>query len=83
MATVRLTAWRRGLLKISLTRLIQRETGLTLKPAKECTDRLLGGEVISIVVPDAEAARRFVREADAIGANAEIVSEETVATAGG
>lgn len=83
MATVRLIGRKPGLLGIPLTRLIQREAGLTLKPAFERMNRFWEGEVVTIDFPTVEAAERFVREADAIGAIAEIASEEPIPATNG
>ena len=76
MVTVKLTDWRPGLQKIPLTKLMQREAGLTLAPAHANTNRLLKREPVTVILPTEEAAARFVREADALGAVAEVVAEE-------
>jgi hypothetical protein len=63
-----LVGHRLGLEKVALTRLIRAETGLGLKDAKACTDRLLEGNTVEVRLPSAAAARRFAATAAALGA---------------
>ena len=83
MTSVRLVAKKPGVLGIPLTRLIQREAGLTLKPAFELMNRFWMGEVVVIDLPSDEAAERFVRGANEIGAVAEPVPESLGTAADG
>jgi hypothetical protein len=76
VAKVLLRDWRPGLQKIPLTRLMQREAGLTLAPAHANTNRLLERQPVIVTLPTDEAAKRFVREASALGAVAEIVPDQ-------
>ena len=69
MSLIRVIGWKPGLLKISMTKLYQRELGLTLKPAKEMTDALLDGKVQEFeVAPDsrAEAVAEELRQLCAV-----------------
>ena len=43
---VNITGWQPGLQKFKMTKVIQRFTGSLLMPAMDCTDRVLGGEVV-------------------------------------
>jgi hypothetical protein len=83
VATVRLVAKKPGVLGIPLTRLIQREAGLTLGPAFKLMNRFWEGEVVTIDLPTVEAAERFLRAADEIGAVAELVPERLGTAADG
>ena len=58
MPTIILKSWKPGLLKISLTKLLQEQAGLSLTASKQSVDRLLAGETISIdVATDAQAVQ--------------------------
>ena len=73
MALVRVTGWRRGLQKISMTKVYRRELGITLKPAKEMTDALLAGEVQEFeVMPDSRAVA-IAEELRQLGGVVEVV----------
>jgi hypothetical protein len=63
-----LTAWKKGLLKISLAQLIKESSGCSLKPAKERVDMLLRGDKVTMEFESEDAARRFLAEAEKIGA---------------
>lgn len=65
---VRLTGWKVGLMKISLTKLIQRESGYSISKAKQCTDDLLIGKIVELLLPDEDCYKRFIEEATKIGA---------------
>lgn len=73
--TVRVSGWRKGLQKISMTKAIQRSALLGLADAKSCTDRVLGGETVDVNVADASAARELAQELQTLGADAAVVDE--------
>jgi ribosomal protein L7/L12 len=70
--TVRITGWRPGLEKVSMTHAIRRASGLDLAESKSCTDRVLEGETVEVKVRDAEAARILAAELQALGALAAV-----------
>lgn len=72
---VRITGWRPGLRKVSLTQAIQGAAGLGLKDAKQLTDRILVGESIEIDAQNLIHAQTLVEELQELGADAEIVGE--------
>ena len=67
MAFVRVTGWRPGLQKISMTKVYRRELGITLKPAKEMTDALLAGEVQEFEVIPVSRAEAIADELRQLG----------------
>jgi hypothetical protein len=81
MSHVTLAAPTPGLNKVRLTKALQVDLGLTLSAAKGVTDRVAGGETVTVAVADRAAAERFVRSAIEVGAAAE-VSEQPVRSAG-
>lgn len=74
MPRVLLTGSRRGLLKISLTKLIQGRTGVSLSVAKAQTDSLLEGQIVILELQTSDKARAFVAAARELGAIAEVPS---------
>ena len=64
-----------GLQKISLTKLIRQEAGLSLKEAKSKTDALINGGDFVIETESVEKAEELVREATAIGTVCEIIKD--------
>ena len=52
MTTVLISGWNDGFQKVNFTLLMKSELGLTLKPAKEITDRIMAGEQVELQVPD-------------------------------
>lgn len=75
MATVRVTGWRVGLRKVSVTQTIQRHAGLSLHAAKSVTDTILDGQVVELPDLDSDAASALVAELARLGADACIVSD--------
>lgn len=73
--TVRITGWRKGLQKISMTKAIQRSAALGLADAKSCTDRVLNGETVDVSVSDARVARELAQELQALGADADVLED--------
>jgi hypothetical protein len=76
MPTVRLTGWRYGLEKVELTKLIREKAGLALAPAKNCTNELLAGRPVSVVLPSLAIAREFLAMAERLGAEG-VIQDET------
>lgn len=74
-SVVRITGWRPGLEKVSMTHSIRRASGLNLAESKSCTDRVLDGETVEINVRDSEAAPMLAAKLNALGAVAEISDE--------
>jgi hypothetical protein len=74
--TVRITGWRTGLKKVSMTKAIQRSSALDLADSKSCTDRVLEGETVDVTVHDVHVARELAQELQALGASADVVDIE-------
>lgn len=72
MARVVLTGWVPGLRKVSLAKLLQQEAGLPPATAKDCVDRCLARERVTIEMPSAASASRLVVAANALGALSEV-----------
>lgn len=72
MPNVWLTAWKPGLKKVSLTKLLQEQANLSLKTAKERVDCLLAGEKVAIEMPTLAAANTLVGEASKLGVAADV-----------
>lgn len=69
---VRFTGWNRGLRKISLTDLLQRETDLSAADAKRIVDDILENRSAEVIAkPD--QADRLVAEARTLGAICEVI----------
>ena len=75
--TVRITGWRPGLKKISMTHAIRRSSALGLADAKSCTDRVLDGETVDVSVSEVAVARELAEELQALGAVADVVDVKT------
>ena len=67
MAIIRLTGWRKGLEKVSLSYLQMNTLGVGLKEAKENVDALLRDEPVLLQVENAEVALAFHTQATRIG----------------
>lgn len=76
MPKVTLKRWNPGLKKVSLTKLLQEKADLSLTSAKQCVDRLLAGESVSVNVPTAEEAAQLAEEITKLGAVCEIDSRD-------
>jgi ribosomal protein L7/L12 len=75
MCQIRITGYRPGLQKIGMTKAIRQHTGLGLKAAKDCTDALLAGQVVTVEVASPGIATTLIRELDELGASAEIAGD--------
>ena len=73
-ATVRITGWRPGQKKVSMTEAIRRSSTLGLSAAKSCTDRVLDGHAVEVCTLDEQAGSELVSTLQALGAVAELVS---------
>lgn len=67
---VRITGWRPGLLKVSMTQAIRDHTTLGLGAAKAITDAVLRGELASVPVRDWATAVRLAEHLQGLGADA-------------
>lgn len=79
MANVLLTGWKPGLRKVSLTRLLQQYTQLSLVDAKGNVDRLLTGAAVTITLISDDVVNEFVEQAIAIGVNVNLPDEHHLA----
>ena len=70
MATVRVSGWKPGMRKISLTKLVQTGGGKDLAQAKAMVDGLLEGNPFEVSFDNEEAARSFADQAKDLGAEA-------------
>lgn len=68
MLEVTLKRWRRGLRVVSLIKLVQESTSMSLPEAKGLVERLLAGNPVTFSVPNADAKAELLRAADALGA---------------
>jgi ribosomal protein L7/L12 len=72
MPKVVIKRWKPGLQKVSLTKLLQDRAGFSLASAKECVDRVLDGETVSIAQANLEEAITLAREITKLGAVCEV-----------
>ena len=63
-----LSGWKPGLPKISLTKAIQKATGMDLPNAKRCTDDVLARKPVVLTFSTPEKADEFQGEAEKLGA---------------
>ncbi len=63
MSRVIITGWEEGLKKISLSRLLQDEAGLTISQAKHAVDEVLEGRRVELTFSSSAAAERFAAAA--------------------
>jgi hypothetical protein len=75
MHKLRLTGWRYGLRKVSMTQALQRHARLSLSEAKQVTDRVLDGELVDIECPT-ESDRLLLGEA-LVALGADVVLDQT------
>jgi hypothetical protein len=72
MTTIRLVEWKPGLRKISLTKLLQRQLGVSLSVAKHAVDELLEGRQVSLTVPGHVDGASLAAEIQLLGAVCEV-----------
>ncbi len=73
MAKVILDSWREGLEKISLTKLQVNMLKKSLTESKSNVDFLLDDKKVIIEIDNIDLANEFLKEAEKIGVNCEIV----------
>lgn len=73
MAKVILDSWREGLEKLSLTKLQVNMLGKSLTESKINVDSLLDGKKVVLEIGNLELANEFLKEAEKIGVNCELV----------
>ena len=71
MTTVLISGWHYGFQKVNFTRLMKSDMGMTLRPAKTTTDRILDGELVELEVPDEQVEDLFAKMTD-LGAICEV-----------
>lgn len=67
-----LQEWRPGLKKVSAVNLLQDRAGLSLTSAKQCVDRLLKNEIVSIDMLSSKEATELAKELTDIGIVCEV-----------
>jgi ribosomal protein L7/L12 len=72
MPKLTLKRWRPGLEKITLTKMIQEKAGVSLTSAKDCVDRLLAGEEVSLDLPTSKEAAKLGEAIRALGVDCEV-----------
>lgn len=72
MTKLRLTGWREGMQKISLTKFLQAELGLSLKTSKQVVDDLLDGREVSLDIPLDQDVSALARAIQGLGATCRI-----------
>lgn len=60
MSKVVITGWNEGFKKIAVTKLLREKVELPLYEAKDCVDRCLDGEIVTLEVENIEVARAVV-----------------------
>lgn len=73
MPKVILDSWREGLEKVSLTKLQVSMLGKSLMQSKFNVDSLLDDGKVVIEIDNLELAKEFIKEAETIGVNCELV----------
>jgi hypothetical protein len=72
MTTIRLTGWRVGLRKVSLTKLLQEKARLPLVRAKHLVDEILEGRPVTVDLPECENPRDVSNAIRELGASCEV-----------
>lgn len=72
MPRVTLKRWKAGLDKITLTKILQEKADLTLTSAKECVDRFLAGEEVTLQLPTSQEAANLGEAVMALGVECEV-----------
>lgn len=67
---VEINGWRKGMKKVSVTRLLAHQGGLGLSAAKHTTDHILDGDVVRVSVPTRAAATALAEALVAAGTDA-------------
>ena len=74
MTILRLTGWRPGLRKVSLTKLLQEKANMSVSDAKHAVDVVLEGGEVRVEVPSGTDATALLASIRALGAECESVS---------
>lgn len=74
MTELRISGWRPGMRKLSLTSLLRERLGLSLRDAKAAVDLVLEGREAHLHVPDEADCERLIAEIADLGAIAELKS---------
>lgn len=75
MIKIILESWRKGLEKVSLTKLQMEMLGKSLKESKSNVDLLLDDKEVIIEVDNLSLAEKFLKEAEKLGVNCSIIEE--------
>jgi len=73
MKKIKFTSWNKGMNKIKFIHLLNEQTSLSLREAKDFKDKIVNGEVVEIMVND-DKVNIIISEALKFGVNAEEVS---------
>ncbi|MEO6524197.1 MAG: hypothetical protein ABIN91_21100 [Mucilaginibacter sp.] len=73
MPKVIITGWRYGLQKISLTKLQADSLNMGLKESKKNVTDILDGKQVEFDIPDIKVAKKFMLEAEWLGANCTLI----------
>ena len=76
MPKLKIIGWREGLLKISMTHLLQEHLSLTLTDAKATVDAVLSGETVSFVLGDGIDGSVLRDDLEHIGAIVELEAND-------
>jgi len=76
MRNVRLTGWREGMRKISLTKFLQAELGLSLAASKQVVDDVLEGRQVLLDIPLAQDANELAQAIRKLGASCTIEQQK-------
>lgn len=72
MTELRITGWRTGLKKISMTDLLHTKAGLTIAAAKDATDRVLEGQLVNVSCDSPDEAASLASALIELGADIQI-----------
>ena len=75
MPKLKITGWRYGLQKITMTKTLQAKLSLGLREAKQCTDNVLDGKIVSFEIDDLAAAKELADALENIGVIVEVEAE--------
>jgi hypothetical protein len=76
MPKLNINGWREGLLKISMTHLLQEHLSLTLTDAKATVDEVVGGQTVSFTLDNGINATALRDELERIGAIVELETDD-------
>ena len=76
MLKLNIVGWRKGLLKISMSHVLQEQLSLGLKDSKDCIDDVLAGKVVSFTLENSAKADVLVKALEDVGAIIEIESDQ-------